>query len=391
MAQILHKNINTLIKQRGQDPLPPTPMLATRRKRPLVEHCRRALHRALTSGRHGLPLMGGGDWNDGMNRVGEDGLGESVWLGWFLCATMNNFAQVCESTADEAAAWRARAQSLSEAIEASAWDGGWYVRAFHDDGSLVGSKVANECTIDSIAQSWAVLSKVGDEARAKVAMRAAQDQLVLDQERLILLLRPPFDITEHDPGYIRAYPPGVRENGGQYTHAAAWLGLAHAALGDGKHATHIFNLINPILRTQNVEDLERYRAEPYVLAGDIYSCAPWVGRGGWSWYTGSAAWVYRLGIEAILGLYKEDGLLCIDPCIPPEWEGFEAWVRVGDAQLHVVVQNPNAVSQGIASITLNGVELDSNRVDINETKAKAPYEVLVRLGDPKIQRAKSAD
>ncbi|MCB9708501.1 MAG: cellobiose phosphorylase [Myxococcales bacterium] len=349
----------------------------------LLEHCRRALYRALTSGAHGLPLMAGGDWNDGMNRVGEKGHGESVWLAWFLCATMNRFADVCESaqsTPAEASEWRVRAESLRAAIEASAWDGGWYVRAFHDDGSLVGSKTERECTIDSIAQSWAVLSAVGDEERAKIAMRAAEEQLVREKDRLVLLLRPPFDVTVHDPGYIRSYPPGVRENGGQYTHAATWLGWAHAALGDGHGAARIFDLINPILCTQSLVDSERYRAEPYVLAGDVYSNKSWVGRGGWSWYTGSAAWAYRLGIEAILGLRKENGQLCIDPCIPPEWKGFEAWIRLGVEEVHIVVENPDAVSRGISSIMLDGIPLDSNRLDPSSISGKSSHEVRVRLG-----------
>lgn len=351
---------------------------------PLVEHCRRALHRALTAGTHGLPLMAGGDWNDGMNRVGEKGLGESVWLAWFLCDTMNRFADVCEgieSLAAEAAAWRSRSETLRAAIEASAWDGSWYVRAFHDDGSVVGSKTGRECTIDSIAQSWAVLSGVGDKERAKLAMRAAEEQLVHEQDRLVLLLRPPFDVTVHDPGYIRAYPPGVRENGGQYTHAATWLGWAHAARGDGQRAARVFQIINPILRTQSVADSERYRAEPYVLTGDVFSCAPWIGRGGWSWYTGAAAWAYRLGIEAILGLQKEDGQLRLDPCIPPEWKGFEAWIRVGAGEVHIVVENPNAVSRGIASITLDGALLDSNRIASGAISSQGLHEVRVRLGE----------
>jgi len=364
---------------------------------PLVEHCRRALHRALTAGTHGLPLMAGGDWNDGMNLVGDEGRGESVWLAWFLCDTMNRFADVCESgespageATGEAAAWRARSESLRAAIEACAWDGAWYVRAFHDDGSLVGSSSERECSIDSIAQSWAVLSGAGDEPRAKLAMRAAEEQLVHEQDRLVLLLSPPFDVTAHDPGYIRAYPPGVRENGGQYTHAATWLGWAHAALGDGHSATRVFNLINPILRTQNAADSARYRAEPYVLTGDVYSTAPWVGRGGWSWYTGAAAWAYRLGIEAILGLQKEDGQLRIDPCIPPDWTGFEAWIRVGAEEVHVVVENPDAVSRGIASITLNGAPLDSNRIHADATATKGPHEVRVRLGEPPDSQLASA-
>jgi cyclic beta-1,2-glucan synthetase len=367
---------------------------------PLIEHCRRALHRALTKGSHGLPLMGDGDWNDGMNNVGPEGRGESVWLAWFLCATMDAFATLCErpgsgSGTVEAAAWRSRTETLRAAIEASSWDGGWYVRAFHDDGSVLGSAKARECTIDSIAQSWAVLSTVGDEAeggRARVALQAANDRLVREDEQLVLLLDPPFDVTVHDPGYIRAYPPGVRENGGQYTHAATWLGWAYAALGDGENAARIFRILNPILRTQTAESSERYRVEPYVLAGDVYGAPPWVGRGGWTWYTGSAAWAYRLGVEAILGLKKVDGQLCIDPCIPPEWKGFEAWVRVGGEEVHIVVENPNGVSSGVASVTVDGASLDSNRirVDAAAKSTKGSREVRVRLGAPAIAGSEPA-
>jgi len=366
----------------------------------LIEHCRRALHRALTKGPHGLPLMGDGDWNDGMNNVGPEGRGESVWLAWFLCATMDAFATLCEgpgsgSGSAEAAAWRSRTESLRATIEASSWDGGWYVRAFHDDGSVLGSSKARECTIDSIAQSWAVLSTVGEEAeggRARAAMHAADERLVREDERLVLLLDPPFDVTLHDPGYIRAYPPGVRENGGQYTHAATWLGWAYAALGDGENAARIFRILNPILRTQSAEDSERYRVEPYVLAGDVYGAPPWVGRGGWTWYTGSASWAYRLGIEAILGLKKEDGQLCIDPCIPPEWKGFEAWVRVGAVEVHIVVENPNGVSRGVASVTVDGASLDSNRirVDAAAKSTKSSREVRVRLGAPALAGSEPA-
>ena len=345
---------------------------------PLLEHCRRALHCALTTGAHGLPLMADGDWNDGMNQIGAKGRGESVWLGWFLCATMNDFAGLCEST--EASEWRARVETLRVAIEASAWDGEWYLRAFHDDGSLVGSKSESECKIDSLAQSWSVLSGVADGQRAKQAIHSAEEHLVHEQERLVLLLDPPFDVTVHDPGYIRGYPPGVRENGGQYTHAAAWLGFAHAELGDGRSAARIFDLINPILRSQSIEDASRYRTEPYVLTGDVYSRSPWVGRGGWSWYTGSAAWVYRLGIESILGLRSENGQLCLDPCIPPDWPGFEAWVRVGASEVHIVVENPDAVSKGIASITLDGVPLATHRIDLSTTGTKASHEIRLRLG-----------
>jgi cyclic beta-1,2-glucan synthetase len=352
----------------------------------LFEHCRRAIEHALTEGAHGLPLMGDGDWNDGMNRVGAEGRGESVWLGWFLCAAMDRFATLSElrQGSAEAIKWRARAHSLREKIKSVAWDGGWYLRAFHDDGSLVGSATSRECCIDSIAQTWAVLSD-GDEkgessdSKTLAAVRAADDQLVREKDRLVLLFWPPFDSALHDPGYIRAYPPGVRENGGQYTHAATWLGFAHAGLGDGERAERIFRLLNPVLRTRTSEESTRYRVEPYVLAGDIYSSEPWVGRGGWTWYTGAAAWLWRLGAQAILGLEQQGGQLFIDPVIPPTWDGFEAWVRVGKGTVHIVVENPDHVAGGVFSVTVDGVILHSNRV-VTDPKQIATYEVQVRLG-----------
>jgi len=354
----------------------------------LFEHCRRALDRAATEGVHGLPLMGDGDWNDGMSRVGSQGRGESVWLGWFLCATMNRFAMLCDRQKEnaEAASWRSRATALRAKIDASAWDGAWYLRAFHDDGSLLGSAKERECQIDSIAQSWAVLSATPGAfdkgtalGRARSALQAADARLVREADRLVLLLQPPFESMEHDPGYIRAYPPGVRENGGQYTHAATWLGWAYAALGDGRGAERIFRLLNPILRVGTREDASRYRVEPYVLAGDVYGAAPWVGRGGWTWYTGAAAWAWRLGVEGILGLRKEEGALRIDPCIPPTWGGFEAWVRMGGQRIHVVVTNPDAVGRGIAAITLDGEPLDSSWIRLDPS-VTGEHEVRVRLG-----------
>jgi cyclic beta-1,2-glucan synthetase len=339
--------------------------------------------------------MGDGDWNDGMNRVGAEGHGESVWLGWFLCATMARFAALCARTGDTAAAakWRTRTEALRAKIEGCAWDGAWYLRAFHDDGSLVGSAKSRECQIDSIAQSWAVLSSGPDVqpgARARLAVRAADEQLVCDAGRLVLLFWPPFDTTLHDPGYVRAYPPGIRENGGQYTHAATWLGWAHAALGDGERAAHLFRLLNPILHAEAASDTNRYRVEPYALAADIYSCPPWVGRGGWTWYTGSAAWMWRLGIEAILGLRRQDGQLRIDPCIPPSWHGFEAWVRIGEQRLHIVIENPDRVSTGVAAVTLDGATLDSNRISVDPSSTRA-HEVHVRLGSTARSAGKSQE
>ena len=357
---------------------------------PLFDHCRRALERAVTSGAHGLPLMGDGDWNDGMSRVGAEGRGESVWLGWFLCATMDRFAdlEARQPGNVEATRWRARSAALREKIQEVAWDGAWYLRAFHDDGSLVGSAKSRECRIDSIAQSWAVLSSAATGSkkatygpRARAAVHAADAELVKEAERLVLLFWPPFDTTLHDPGYVRAYPPGVRENGGQYTHAATWLGFAHAALGDGERAERIFRLLNPSLHAGTAGAAQRYRVEPYALAGDVYSAPPWVGRGGWTWYTGAASWMWRLGTEAILGLRKEDGHLRIEPCIPASWNGFEAWVRMGKQSLHIVVENPDHVATGVATLTLDGGALSSNRVDVDANTTGA-HEVRVRLGAP---------
>jgi cyclic beta-1,2-glucan synthetase len=360
---------------------------------PLLEHCRRALEKSLTQGAHGLPLMGTGDWNDGMNRVGAQGRGESVWLGFFLCATLQRFAALCSRLDDqpEAARWRASAATLRTQLEAAAWDGEWYLRAFHDDGSTLGSATSRECRIDSIAQSWAVLASSDEaladvECRARRGLRAADEQLVRELDRLVLLFWPPFDSSLLDPGYVRAYPPGVRENGGQYTHAATWLGWAHARVGDGERAERLFRLLNPVLRTGTSEQTQRYRVEPYVLAGDIYSCAPWVGRGGWTWYTGAAAWMWRLGVEAILGLQQVDGRLRIDPCIPPAWPGFEAWIAHGKTCVHVVVDNPEHVATGLAALTLDGSTIASNVLELDADVA-GMHELHVRLGKTLLELA----
>jgi cyclic beta-1,2-glucan synthetase len=353
---------------------------------PLLEHCRKALEHGATEGLHGLPRMGDGDWNDGMNRIGAEGRGESVWLAWFLCETMDRFAALSSRVKDgaEETRWRGRAQSLRATIAGCAWDGGWYLRAFHDDGSLVGSARSRECRIDSIAQSWSVLARGNDadpahESRARLAVRAAEEQLVRESDRLVLLFWPPFDSTTHDPGYVRAYPPGIRENGGQYTHAATWLGWAHAGLGDGDGAERVFRLLNPILRSSHADDAQRYRVEPYVLAGDIYSVPPWVGRGGWTWYTGAAAWMWRLGVEAVLGLHLDEGGLRIDPCIPAAWKGFEAWVSLGKRRVHVVVDNPDRVAKGVAALTLDGAPILDARIRL-DAGTEGRHEVRVRMG-----------
>ncbi|MBS9477132.1 GH36-type glycosyl hydrolase domain-containing protein [Ancylobacter radicis] len=297
----------------------------------LFEHCARGLdHTVALTGELGLPLMGTGDWNDGMNRVGEGGKGESVWLGWLLIRTIELFAPFADQRDPERARrWRAHAASVRRAIERSAWDGQWYRRATFDDGTWLGSTESWECRIDSIAQSWAVLSGAADALRASTAMASLERHLVRPDDKLVLLFTPPFDKTPHDPGYIKGYPPGLRENGGQYSHAAMWAVLAFAKLGAGDKAHALFTRLNPINHARTPEDADRYKVEPYVVAADIYSVAPHVGRGGWTWYTGSAGWMQRAGVEGILGIRRQGDVLVVEPCIPPSWPGFEANVTIG--------------------------------------------------------------
>lgn len=322
----------------------------------LYEHCRRALKQGDTRGQHGLPLMGSGDWNDGMNRVGHEGRGESVWLGWFLDATLTAFADLCERSGEaaQASAYRQRTKELRQAMEANAWDGAWYRRAYYDDGTALGSAQNRECQLDAIAQSWAVLSQAADPARAKQAMASVMERLVKWDERLILLFTPPFDKTPRDPGYIKGYLPGIRENGGQYSHAAMWTIWAMAQLGDGDQAHALFRLINPIYRADTAEKVARYQVEPYVISADVYSVPPHTGRGGWTWYTGSSGWMYRLGLEAILGLRREGTVLRLDPCLPKSWPGYTMTYRYGQTLYEIQVENPAGVNPGVKQVLLDG-------------------------------------
>ncbi len=333
---------------------------------PLYEHCRRAIEKGNTSGAHGLPLMGGGDWNDGMNRVGLDGRGESIWLGWFLHATLKRFASLAVFTKNDPAPYVEQADKLSQALEAQAWDGEWYLRAFYDDGSRLGSQKNSECQIDSIAQSWAVLSGAGDSARALQAMDSVNSKLVKRSERLILLFTPPFNKSARDPGYIKGYLPGVRENGGQYTHAAIWTAWAFANLGQGDRAMELFRMLNPVSHADTPEKVIRYKVEPYVIAADIYSVSPHIGRGGWTWYTGSSGWMYRLGIEAILGITRVGNALNINPCIPRDWHGFKAEYRFGTTHYRISVENPSNVNRGIQEVSLDGILLPDSLIPLAE-------------------------
>lgn len=299
---------------------------------PLWEHCRRAIEIAGKRGQHHLPLIGTCDWNDGMNLVGAQGRGESVWLAWFLIDVLESFAQLMDDRiADQslAANWRRQAVELRSAVDQFGWDGDWYLRAYFDDGSALGSHANEEARIDSLPQSWAVISGAGDPARMRRAMESADAQLVCDREKLVLLFNPPFDHSSPNPGYIMAYPPGVRENGGQYTHGSTWMALAWARLGEGHKAVRLLQMMNPIELNRGPADIARYRGEPYVMAGDVLSAAGHAGQSGWTWYTGSAGWMYRIWIEEVLGFRLRGDRFTVVPSLPAEWPGFELTYRYG--------------------------------------------------------------
>jgi cyclic beta-1,2-glucan synthetase len=323
----------------------------------LFEHCARAIDRSLVVGAHGLPLMGTGDWNDGMNHVGAKGKGESVWLAWFLQSVLTSWAPIAASRGETKRAkdWAEHAVAMTTAIDREAWDGNWYRRAYFDDGTPLGNAGADACEIDSIAQTWAVMSGGGDPARARRAMLSLDDHLVRRADQMILLLEPPFDQTALEPGYIKGYVPGVRENGAQYTHAAVWAVIAFAELGDGDKAAELLRMLNPITHASTPADVERYRVEPYVAAGDVYSAPAHLGRGGWTWYSGSAGWLHRAGVEWVLGLRVRGARLVIDPRIPAAWPGFKAQIRHASSRYEVVVENPEAMCCGVKLIELDGV------------------------------------
>jgi len=347
----------------------------------LFEHCARALDLSLETGAHGLPLIGSGDWNDGMNRVGNQGKGESVWLAWFLFATLPEFASVAEARGDHerATRWREHDIQLKAAVEAEGWDGAWYRRAYFDDGTPLGSAANAECRIDSIAQSWGVISGAAEPERARRAMNSVREYLVRHGDGLVLLFTPPFDKTGLDPGYIKSYPPGVRENGGQYTHAAIWSAIAYAMLGEGGQAAELLRMLNPISRTATRTGVYAYKVEPYVLAADIYAEPPHVRRGGWTWYTGAAGWFYRAGLEWILGLQVRAGKLVFDPCIPKAWRGYSIFYQHETTRYEITVENPNGVSRGISVIELDG-ERQSNGNGITLQDDGQLHQVRVVLG-----------
>jgi len=350
----------------------------------LFEHAARAIRCASRLGMHGLPLIGSGDWNDGMNRVGHDGRGESVWLGWFLTSVLNAFAPICERRGrrDLAQQYRSEAEALAGMLEL-AWDGDWYRRAYFDDGTPLGSAQNSECKVDSLTQSWAVLSKVAHPRRAERSMDAVHAHLVRRDAGLVLLLTPPFDRMAHDPGYIKGYLPGVRENGGQYTHAALWAVIALARLGRGDAAMELFHMMNPVNHTRTPEAVDRYRGEPYVVAADVYAHPMHVGRGGWTWYTGSAGWMYRAAVEACLGLRVEGSTFAIDPCIPSVWPKYSLVWRRGRTRYEIRVENPNHACRGIASAEMDGEGVDPMAIPlVDDGHAHVIAIVLAKPGGP---------
>ncbi len=352
----------------------------SKERAPLFEHCRRAVARGQTSGAHGLPLMGSGDWNDGMNLVGVGGKGESVWLAWFLIDVLNGMAEMSERLGHHELCRRYQQdrQTLIEHVEGFAWDGEWYLRATFDDGTPLGSSANAEAQIDSLPQSWAWLSGAADRGRASMALESAWKHLVQEQEGLILLFEPPFDTSMPSPGYIKGYPPGVRENGGQYTHAGVWLAMAMARSGDGTRAEKMLRMLNPVEHARDPESVWRYGIEPYVAAGDVYRLPGRMGQGGWSWYTGSAAWMYRAWVEEVLGLRVRGTTLAISPVIPGWWDGFQMDYRHGESVYEIHVENPEHCERGVSWMELDGQRIRGELITMGCELIK--HRVVVRMG-----------
>ena len=346
----------------------------------VYEHCLRALKHGYKLGAHGLPLIGTGDWNDGMNKVGAEGKGESVWNGWFFATVLTAFAELAEQgdRADDAKWCRERVEQLREAIEANAWDGAWYRRAYFDDGTPLGSAQNDECQIDALPQAWAVISGAADPDRARRAMEAVEERLVRAEDQLIQLFDPPFDKGVLQPGYIKGYVPGIRENGGQYTHAAIWVALATARQGRGDRAMELWNLINPISHALSARAVQHYKVEPYVVCADVYGAPPHTGRGGWTWYTGSASWLYRVAVETILGFQRRGDTLRFEPCIPRSWPKFELRYRYRSATYRIVVDNAAGTGRGVRSVELDGQPLPNDTLPLRDDGKT--HDALVRLG-----------
>ena len=356
----------------------------------VYEHCIRAIERGLKFGEHGLPLIGSGDWNDGFSRIGVKGKGESVWLGWFLIVTLKSFADICDLRRDyeRGLKYRRIVQELNENLERYAWDGGWYRRAYFDDGTPLGSARNEECQIDALAQSWSVISGGAKPSRAKDAMMALENYLLRKEDGILLLLTPPFNKSRPDPGYIKGYVPGVRENGGQYTHGAIWSILAYAKMGEGDKAAELFHLLNPINHARTDTEVARYKAEPYVMAADVYAIPPHVGRGGWTWYTGAAGWMYQAGLLGILGFALEESKLFLNPCIPKYWESYKIKYRYHSTLYEIEVENPNGGMTGVSKVMLDNQEVSGFPIDLTDDGGRHVIRVTLQSGEKAFQAAR---
>jgi cyclic beta-1,2-glucan synthetase len=348
----------------------------------IFEHCQRAVQKGLTAGPNGLPLIGTGDWNDGMNLVGAEGKGESVWLAWFLVDILEGMAEMADllEQPETGQDYRQKRRGLIRQIEEKAWDGAWYLRGTFDNGSPLGSSRSDEAKIDSLPQSWAWLTGAGDPDRAEQAIESAWERLILEEERLVLLFEPPFNKSAQNPGYIKGYPPGVRENGGQYTHAAIWFAMAMARKGDGNRAVQMLKMMSPMEHTRDRASADHYGLEPYSIAADVYRLPGRIGKGGWSWYTGSAAWTYRAWVEEVLGLKIINNTLHINPVIPEHWEGFTIRYRYEEATYNITVENPDRVMRGITRIELNNEPLQQEGIPLTTTGGEQTIRVVMGRG-----------
>ena len=333
----------------------------------IYDHCIKAIEKGLNFGEHGLPKIGSGDWNDGFSNVGPKGRGESVWLGFFLYNVLSKFIPLCKTKddVDLAEKYEQIKNNLKRALNTNGWDGRWYKRAFMDDGNTLGSMENDECRIDSIAQSWSTISNAGDNDKKYISMESLENHLIDRENGIIKLLDPPFEKGKLNPGYIKAYVPGVRENGGQYTHAAVWVIIAEALLGFGDKATELYRMINPIEHARTKDSSNKYKVEPYVIPADIYGASNLAGRGGWTWYTGSSSWYYKAGIEYILGLKIKEGIMSIEPCISKDWEEYSMKYKWKNSIYNIVVKNPNRKNNGVEKVIVNGIETE-NKIKLED-------------------------
>ena len=337
-------------------------------KESLFEHCIKAIENVLDKGVDPFPKIGVGDWNDGFSKVGVKGKGQSIWLGFFLYDVLNKFIPVCErkNRKDLVEKYENCKEKLKKNINSKGWDGRWFKRAITDDGQEIGSINSEECRIDSISQSWSVISGAGDNDKKFIAMEEAENYLIDRENKIIKLFDPPFEKSSVNPGYIKDYPPGIRENGGQYTHSSCWLLIAEAILGFGDKAIELAEIINPIEHSKNKEEAKRFKLEPYILEADLYSNKDLVGRGGWNWYTGSSSWYYKAILEYVLGLKIEDGFLRIEPCIKKDWKEYEIQYKYKTTVYKIKVRNNNGKNTGVEKFIVNGNEIQDKKILIKD-------------------------